>query len=1216
MPATVKPIHDLSERGENKATTAPSTTGSSDGLESPAYESRIAITKPDESPPAPTLAEGIKKKLAHALVSAVPQQPGFDIHDLNKGGVFGFVLAATYLALYVSVLLAFAVTGTQTEYFKKFLALDYSPTSVCDPLPVSVTGKFEGDLYGSWNTKPSFFQNSSLYVLTFTGSAVKLNEYQASMRKFSERLKAIGQRTAKKDLSYSLIAWAAFNVNDAASRMSFYTTAKADTIFSNLAVASVAISSRKGVCQKTGLVGSYDRSSSLYSITVPKDAVPVPTPTNAPNSPVPTPVPSPGYIVDSYYTDSPTKCSSDATLHVRSLQVPGECIKETDWRTGAITGSYRMIITSATTSVTTTHSTDNCMPPPTPAPTIVPTFQPSLLPTSAPPAYYYVSSLYSTSDCTGPRRQVDTVYLPGVCRQDTDSTTGQPTGTSYQFVASGTPSLVWTSYTDAACNTLNGNQDYGPFDGLTCTATGGGTFLKKSVMTLTEFSQLPNLSITSFYGSTTDCEKNTPYELQVTSSSVCYAATTGSYTQSCLDSTYNYVFYSDSSCTTQTSTASYPRPKGCQSSSSGNNFYKQSCSTNSAVQPSATPAPSPAPTSTPNSPYSASSSETTYLGACIDNCPTPPCTGPRYYMKKISYQPLSAILPPNVEYFASYTSLQSCLSGVATSFSWQNLKCFPTTMNDEQAYLTASCQDDLLQYQIYSDAVCSTPFRSVSSYARDIPFNCSRQTSQKYDSNNEYIVGSDYPSPIGSQRAFGNDFCSSTSRPLGGGPPTMAPTALTDYTQAESCPDQFQIFPSEGGDSFMGIAGRQDGSAPFTMGFDIRAVTISLAVNLGIIEYSDLLLVKTVPDPYGGAAVYEYYIDTFYLGMPPIVCLQGYKAPGICFYSISDELFYPVLTTTTSIPASQEVFESMPLPTACTCPSAANKPECSLSSTSSGDGFTDAIAKGLQLSFFFGNKPSILDRSSSAAALAVRMRDMMLADPVAGDDKVREKLTKAPYIAVLFSLFKMPADQYKYWLKGQIPFGTTGNYNAFTAAFDAIGQTDISAATFILKPSGSQKQINDNYLELSRFSKPGTTNTACLNSIYQAEALAELSAAPPVAVTEKYLQVCDYVCVLCLLFSPVLIFSLSLLQCHATLSAAASVAVGSANGNASLAASLFLTLVSSLLILYLNSRAKSVEEKILPPATKKAMQEQQLVETVADLQRRIDEIRGTEGQDK
>lgn len=106
-------------------------------------------------------------------------------------------------------------------------------------------------------------------------------------------------------------------------------------------------------------------------------------------------------------------------------------------------------------------------------------------------------------------------------------------------------------------------------------------------------------------------------------------------------------------------------------------------------------------------------------------------------------------------------------------------------------------------------------------------------------------------------------------------------------------------------------------------------------------------------------------------------------------------------------------------------------------------------------------------------------------------------------------------------------------------------------------------------------------------------------------------------CVFCglisLLLSPTDFLALYFLtlQCHATLSTAASVSVGSANGNASLAASLFLTLVSSLLILYLNSRAKTAEEKILPPATKKAMQEQQLVETVADLQRRIDEIRGT-----
>jgi hypothetical protein len=67
--------------------------------------------------------------------------------------------------------------------------------------------------------------------------------------------------------------------------------------------------------------------------------------------------------------------------------------------------------------------------------------------------------------------------------------------------------------------------------------------------------------------------------------------------------------------------------------------------------------------------------------------------------------------------------------------------------------------------------------------------------------------------------------------------------------------------------------------------------------------------------------------------------------------------------------------------------------------------------------------------------------------------------------------------------------------------------------------------------------------------------------------------------------------------------------VGSANGNASLAASAFITLVSTIIIVYLNRQAKDPAEKIVAPAVKKAMKEQQLVDTVADLQAKIEELR-------
>ena len=88
------------------------------------------------------------------LISTIPMVRSVDIHDMKEHNL-GFWIALTHLVLYLSMMLYFIVMGTLTETTRRFLSI--SPpgheSSVCTPIPVSVTGTYESDLSGTWITQ-------------------------------------------------------------------------------------------------------------------------------------------------------------------------------------------------------------------------------------------------------------------------------------------------------------------------------------------------------------------------------------------------------------------------------------------------------------------------------------------------------------------------------------------------------------------------------------------------------------------------------------------------------------------------------------------------------------------------------------------------------------------------------------------------------------------------------------------------------------------------------------------------------------------------------------------------------------------------------------------------------------------------------------------------------------------------------------------------------
>ena len=124
---------------------------------------------------------------------------------------------------------------------------------MCDVVPVAITGTYELDIYGNWNSEANFQQNMSMFAISFQASEISEEEYSKSISKFANRIAEIGylfylsccfdltdlkvnlytdKILQKKDTTITAVAWSVFYVKDDSTRMSIKTTADWTTIFS------------------------------------------------------------------------------------------------------------------------------------------------------------------------------------------------------------------------------------------------------------------------------------------------------------------------------------------------------------------------------------------------------------------------------------------------------------------------------------------------------------------------------------------------------------------------------------------------------------------------------------------------------------------------------------------------------------------------------------------------------------------------------------------------------------------------------------------------------------------------------------------------------------------------------------------------------------------------------------------------------------------------
>ena len=203
------------------------------------------------------------------------------MYDANNGGVhilekhpqtFGLVL--TYYCLYaiaVAIIIAVLTAQGQAQVYLSPYASNSAQN--CQEVAKVMTGSFQGDAYGIWETNSAFTQKASVFMLKFQGSSITTLQYQTSMTKFKDRLFQLSKKSALRDAGWNTIAWGTFSFRDPETQMVFYSSADAGTVFNGVTQVGFLTSARGGVCDNNYQIGYYDVSTSTYKFAVPTEKV-------------------------------------------------------------------------------------------------------------------------------------------------------------------------------------------------------------------------------------------------------------------------------------------------------------------------------------------------------------------------------------------------------------------------------------------------------------------------------------------------------------------------------------------------------------------------------------------------------------------------------------------------------------------------------------------------------------------------------------------------------------------------------------------------------------------------------------------------------------------------------------------------------------------------------------------------------------------------------
>ena len=218
--------------------------------------------------------QSLQKKIETRLISgAFETFGGVNMTELKDRG-WAYPILLLFNAIFFTTLIYLTVSNMQALKENQFLSLDAnSTTQVCYEVPSSLSGRFEGDVYGNWETSNDFNYNSSIFYLTFTGSQIDNGQYTSVMTAFSNRLALLGTKAARRDEAWNAMVWSSWSFSDDSSNMKFTSTADAGIIYNQDVIVGI-ISSSTGVCQNLHQYGSFSSVEKTLAFNIPSPIYP------------------------------------------------------------------------------------------------------------------------------------------------------------------------------------------------------------------------------------------------------------------------------------------------------------------------------------------------------------------------------------------------------------------------------------------------------------------------------------------------------------------------------------------------------------------------------------------------------------------------------------------------------------------------------------------------------------------------------------------------------------------------------------------------------------------------------------------------------------------------------------------------------------------------------------------------------------------------------
>jgi hypothetical protein len=207
------------------------------------------------------------------LANSMPPQTKADVHDLRKTG-FAQLITLSYLAVYLITLIVNSILGHRQLRNEVFLSPDLY-AGECDEVPLAITSVYEADSYGKWDTETGFVSTLSMYAVDLRGTKVTNDEYPEVMRKFRDAFESQADKSVHRDLSYSMVTLASYNLVDNNKQMGFFANARAEKIFGSTVFAS-AITDQYGWCSDSN--AKYDSAAGMINYEVDFKSADAPNP--------------------------------------------------------------------------------------------------------------------------------------------------------------------------------------------------------------------------------------------------------------------------------------------------------------------------------------------------------------------------------------------------------------------------------------------------------------------------------------------------------------------------------------------------------------------------------------------------------------------------------------------------------------------------------------------------------------------------------------------------------------------------------------------------------------------------------------------------------------------------------------------------------------------------------------------------------------------------